>query len=173
MESARRINKLGDTYKEYLPQHMLKNLLQTSQSILKGDMSLGNGDCLAGRPEQWGWDMGRVKGRRASQHAFCSPEAAGTLSCSQITRKTAATTRSWAGLAPEQAPWLQAQQAGEAPEGGIPHQSKQHSVPCPGSCLCLQPALEPSCTVCWSAPPAHPLGGLRSKATIPAGAELV
>lgn len=77
---------------------------------------------VPGRPEQWGWDMGRVKGRRASQHAFCSPEAVGTLSCSQMTRETAATTRSWAGLSPEQVSWLQAQQAGEAPEGGIPHQ---------------------------------------------------
>lgn len=81
----------------------------------------GTGDCLAGRPEQWGWDMGRVEGRRASQHAFCSPEAAGTLGCSQMPRETAATTRNQAGIAPEQAPWLQAQQAGEAPEGGIPH----------------------------------------------------
>lgn len=82
-----------------------------------------NRDCLAGRREQWGWDMGRVKGRRASQHAFCSPEAAGSLTCSQMARETAATTSSWAGLAPEQAPWLQAQQAGDAPEGRIPHWS--------------------------------------------------
>lgn len=75
-----------------------------------------------GRPEQWGKDMGRVKGRRASQHIFCSPEAAGSLSCSWMTRETAA-TRSWAGLAPEQGPQLQAHQAGEAPEGHIPHWS--------------------------------------------------
>lgn len=65
--------------------------------------------------------MGRVKGRRAFQHVSCSPEVAGSLSCSQMTRETAVTTRSWAGLAPEQAPWLQAHQAGEAPEGCIPH----------------------------------------------------
>lgn len=40
-----------------------------------------------------------------------------------MTRETAATTRSWAELVPEQAPWLQAHQAGEAPEGCIPHWS--------------------------------------------------
>lgn len=40
-----------------------------------------------------------------------------------MTRETAATTRSWAGLAPEQVPWPQAHLAGEAPEGCIPHQS--------------------------------------------------
>lgn len=69
MDSSRRKNKLGDTSKEYLPQHMLKNLLETSQSILTGGTSLGE----QGLP---GWEaravgMGHGKGKRKESLPAC------------------------------------------------------------------------------------------------------
>lgn len=98
----------------------------------------GNRDCLAERPEQWGWHMRKVKGRRASQHAFHSPEAAGSLRCSQMTRGTAATRdlplRKLLG-------YRHSRQERLLRDTSI--LCKQHSVPCPGSCLCLQPGLKP------------------------------
>nr|XP_013798670.1 PREDICTED: uncharacterized protein LOC106484924 [Apteryx mantelli mantelli] len=69
----------------------------------------------------------------ASQHLFVlwGLEEAGSLSYAQTTRQGAALTRSWAGLAPKQAPWLWAHRVhhtGEAPEGHVPPEDVASTV---------------------------------------------
>lgn len=92
-------------------------MLETSKSILGRGMYRGSRDQLAERPE--GQEKGHGKGKEKEASVFHGLEEVGSLSCSQTTRQAAATTRSWTGLAREQAPWLQEQDAGEAPEGHI------------------------------------------------------
>lgn len=92
---------------EYLPQHVLKNLLEISWSI-----QMGSRDHLPGKPEGQGKGHSMGKGESLPAFVFCSLDEAGSLSCSQTTSQAAAMTRSWTGLVPEQAPWLQAHHAG-------------------------------------------------------------
>lgn len=181
----------GEYSKEYLPQHMLKDLLETP-ALHAGNLTEhpggrhvpgGAGTAWLGGQRDKGRDMGRGKGRESlPASVFCSLEKAGSLSCSQTTRQAAARTRSWTGLAPEQAPWLRAHHAGEAPEVHIPCRSvgstQHHVLRAASAC-----SLVSNHSVHSSAPHlGHclpflhvPSGGLSPRATAPcksAGAEV-
>lgn len=117
MDSSRRKNKLGDTSKGYLPQHMLKNLLETSESILEGGMSLGEQGLPGWEARAVGMAHEKCKGKESLPACLSQPRSSRIFELLPDDKGNSSHT----GLATEKAPWLQAQQAGEAPEGHIPY----------------------------------------------------